>query len=230
MQNLSSILETIGVVNFGADLVGGKIHWTNNEGEIVAFANIKAIMSWAATNNSAMWAHGIGQFQDAGVPCVVPEDAISEYISNINDIQAAEFAEKAAAAAGAEFIYRAANGANGLYLAVYDFEKGTRELTAEDITRRRRSAIGYVVQMLGNISEILNNKKREEEAIKLLQHFQIALQQQVEEILKDEDVIEEAKKLDKSMSVWITKVLAGERKDVLAFMKQAVSKWQRMIK
>ena len=229
MQNIANVLDALGVVNFGADLVGGKIHWTNKEGEIVAFANVKAIMSWAATNNSAMWAHAVGQFQDAGVPCVVPKDAISEYISNINDEQAAEFAQKVAAEAGAQFLYRAANGANGLYLAIFDFEEGTRELTTQDITRRRRSAIGYVVQMLGNLAEILNNKKREQEAVKLLEHFQTALKQQVEQVLKDEDVITEAKKLDGSMSVWISKILAGERKDVLAFMKQAISKWQRML-
>ena len=227
MQNIANVLDALGVVNFGADLVGGKIHWTNKEGEIVAFANVKAIMSWAATNNSAMWAHAVGQFQDAGVPCVVPKDAISEYISNINDEQAAELPQKVAAEAGAQFLYRAANGANGLYLAIFDFEEGTRELTTEDITRRRRSAIGYVVQMLGNLAEILNNKKREQEAVKLLEHFEQELL--LDMVTKDEDVITEAKKLDGSMSVWISKILAGERKDVLAFMKQAISKWQRML-
>lgn len=229
MQDLSSILDALGVVQFGADLVGGKIHWTNSDGEIVAFAKVKAIMSWAATNHSAMWAHAIGQFQDAGVPCIMPKDTKSEYISNINDEQAAEFAKAVAEEAGAQYMYRAANGANGLYLAVFDFEEGTRELTDEDIVRRRRSAIGYVVQMLGNVSEILNNKKRAQEAVKLLEHFSIALQQQIDEIFQDEDVIEEAKKLHKSMSVWIPKILADERKDVLAFMKQAASKWQRML-
>jgi hypothetical protein len=112
------LLESLGAIGFGANLAGGKIYWTDKEGKVVAHAESKAILSWAATNNSAMWAFAIGQFQDAGVPLIKPSDASAEYISNISDEQAEEYAAKVALEASAEFLYRASNGANGLYLAV----------------------------------------------------------------------------------------------------------------
>ena len=82
--------------------------------------------------------------------------------------------------------------------------------------------------MIGNLAEILSNKKRTDEAISLLNHFSDALNQQIEYILKDEDLKEEAAKLQKSIAVWVN-MLPDKRKDVLSFMKQAASKWQRMI-
>lgn len=228
LHQFSEILSKLGTVGFGANLAGGKIHWTNSEGKVVAHAAIKAILSWAATNNSAMWAHAIGQFQDANIPVIKPADEKSEYIGNITDEQAAELAAAIGLTAGAEYIYRAANGANGLYLAVFGFKAESIELSAEDITRKRRSSIGYIVQMLGNIGEIMSNKKRTEEAQNLLLHFCDALDQQMEYTLHDEDLIAEALKLQKSIRFWVS-IISSQRADVLAFIKQAASKWHRML-
>jgi hypothetical protein len=228
LAQFSNILSELGTVGFGANLAGGKIHWTNSEDKVVAHADIKAILSWAATNNSAMWAHAIGQFQDANIPVIKPEDAKSEYIGNVTDEQAGEFAATAGLAAGAEYIYRAANGANGLYLAIFNFKAESIELSADDIVRKRRSSIGYIVQMLGNIGEIMSNKKRMEEAQNLLLHFCDALDQQMGHTLRDEDLIAEALKLQKSIRFWVS-VLPGQKTDVLAFIKQAASKWHRML-
>jgi glycosyltransferase involved in cell wall biosynthesis len=111
-----------------------------------------------------MWAFAIGQFQDAGVPLIKPSDATAEYISNINDEQAEEYAAKVALEASAEFLYRASNGANGLYLAVYNFKAESIELSAEDHRRKRNSSINYIIQMVSNLAEILSNKKRTDEA------------------------------------------------------------------
>ena len=226
-KEIGEILETLGAVSFGANLAGGKIYWTNAEDIVVAHAESKAILSWAATNNSAMWAYAIGQFQDAGVPVIKPTDTKSEYIGNINDEQAAELAGKVAEEGGAAYLYRAANGANGLYLAVYNFKAESIELNADDYRRKRNSSINYIVQMIGNLAEILTNKKRTAEAISLMTHFSDSLNQQILVILKDEDLKEEAAKLQRSIAAWVN-MLPDKRVDVLAFMKQGASKWNRM--
>lgn len=227
-QDFKMVLDELKVVGFGVNLAGGKIHWTDAAGLVVAHAEIKAILSWAATNNSAMWAHAIGQFQDAKVPVLIPKEKISDFIQNINDSEAADLASEAAEEADAEFIYRASNGANGLYLAVFNFKKESFELSSEDLARKRKSAIGYIVQMLGNIHEILSNKKRVEEAGNLLKHFDEVLNQQLEMLIKDEDLKDEGNRLKKSIQSWLN-MLPDKRNDVLAFIKQAASKWQRML-
>jgi hypothetical protein len=101
------------------------------------------------------------------------------------------------------------------------------ELSAEDLRRKRNSSINYIVQMIGNLAEILSNKKRTDEAISLMKHFSDALNQQIARVLKDDDLKEEATKLQRSIAAWVN-MLPDNRKDVLAFMKQAASKWNRM--
>ncbi len=229
LEDFNVVLERLKVVNYGANLAGGTIHWTDASGAVVAHAQIKAVLSWAATNNSAMWASGIGQFEDAGVPVVVFEEAKGDYIGNINDIQAAELAGKAAAQAGAAYLYRASNGANGLYLAIFDFKEESIELTPEDIARKKRSVMGYSMQMLNNLGEILNNKKRVAEAKNLMNHYHKALAQQLEHVAGEDTALQDAiQKQQKSIQIW-KDMLPKKRKDVLAFMKQAASKWGRMM-
>jgi hypothetical protein len=174
-----------------------------------------------------MWAHAIGQFQDAGVPVLKPANYKSDYIGNINDDQAAKFATEVAEEGGAQFVYRAPNGANGLYLAVFNFKAESKELNEDDYRRKRNSSINYIMQMIANLAEILSNKKRTEEAMRLMSHFSEALNQQISVVLKDEDLKEEAGKLQRSITAWLG-MLPDKRVDVLAFMKQAASKWNRM--
>jgi hypothetical protein len=226
-KDFEIVLQEIGAVGFGASLAKGKIHWTNTDGKVVAHAETKAILSWAATNNSAMWAFAIGQFQDAKVPVLKPANLISDYIGNINDEQAEEIAGKAAIEGAAQYLYRAANGANGLYLGIFNFKAESIELGPEEILRKRNSSINYIVQMIDNLAGILDNKKRTDEAISLLKHFSDALNQQIATVLIDEDLKEEASKLQRSISAWVN-MLPEKRTDVLAFMKQAASKWMRM--
>jgi hypothetical protein len=124
-------------------------------------------------------------------------------------------------------MYRAPNGANGLYLAVFNFRAESMELNEDDHRRKRNSSINYIVQMIANLAEILSNKKRTEEAMSLMNHFSEALNQQISVVLKDEDLKEEAGKLQRSIAAWL-EMLPDKRVDVLAFMKQAASKWNRM--
>lgn len=230
LANINSVLDRLQVVNYGLDLAGGKIHWTNRAGEVVAHAKVKAILSWAATNNSAMWAHAIGQFEDAGVPVLVPENTMADYIGNINDDQAKDYAAKVAETHDASYLYRAANGANGLYLGIFDFKEESIELGPDDVVRKKRSAMNYSVQMLYNLSEILQNKKRWEEALKLMDHYHKALEDQVDHVARgDERLIELLRKQQKSIKVW-QGMLPKKRKDVMAFINQAASKWARLIK
>jgi hypothetical protein len=60
-----------------------------------------------------------------------------------------------------------------------------------------------------------------------MSNFSEALNQQISVVLKDEDLKEEAGKLQRSITAWLG-MLPDKRVDVLAFMKQAASKWNRM--
>ncbi len=176
------VLQQLGVEDFGADLAGGKIHWTNAGGEVVAHATFKAILSWAATNNSIMWAQELEQFREAGVP-VLGLDPGSLGLSRsgaMGDNEAANLAREAASAADALFVYRAPNGDNALYLAVYDFETGNIELGPEELERRETSAQEYISTSLGNIANVLEDESRREEVRRLLVNFKKALEQQAE--------------------------------------------------
>jgi hypothetical protein len=223
----NNLLNSIGAKSHGSNLSAGTIYWTDENHQVVAHATLKAIISWASTNNSAMWAYSIGQFQDNMVPVIKPSDIISDYIGNISDSETEVIAVKAAEEDKAEYLYRASNGSNGLYLGIYNFKIESMELTAEDLYRKRKASVSYITQMISNISELVENKKKVKEAEILLTHFQDSLDEKIKYAFKDEDIKEEAVKLQKSISAWIT-MLPDKRRDVLAFMKQAISKWNRL--
>ena len=223
----NNLLNSIGAKSHGSNLSAGTIYWTDENHQVVAHANIKAIISWASTNNSAMWAYSIGQFQDNMVPVVKPLNVKSDYIGNISDSDTESIAIKAAEEDNAGYLYRASNGSNGLYLGIYNFKIETLELTTEDLNRKRKASITYIIQMISNIGELLENKKKLKEAETLLTHFHDSLNEKIKYAFKDEDIKEEALKLQKSISAWIT-MLPDKRRDVLAFMKQAISKWNRL--
>jgi hypothetical protein len=89
---------------------------------------------------------------------------------------------------------------------------------------------GYVTAHADPVMQndiIFGPNERTDEAIGLMKHFSDALNQQISVVLKDEDLKEEAAKLQRSIAVWVN-MLPDKRKDVLAFMKQATSKWNRM--
>jgi hypothetical protein len=226
-SEFNSILESIGAKSHGSNLSAGTIYWTDENHKVVAHANIKAIISWASTNNSAMWACYIGQFQDNKVPVIQPENVISEYIGNITDSETELLAIKTAEGDRADYLYRASNGSNGLYMGIYNFKKEYLELTPEDLKRKRKASVSYITQMISNIGELLENKKKAKEAEILLTHFHESLNEKIKYAFRDEDLKEEAIKLQKSLNAW-TSMLPDKRKDVLAFMKQAISRWNRL--
>jgi hypothetical protein len=127
----------------------------------------------------------------------------------------------------ADYLYRASNGSNGLYMGIYNFKKEYLELTPEDLKRKRKASVSYITQMISNIGELLENKKKAKEAEILLTHFHESLNEKIKYAFRDEDLKEEAIKLQKSLNAW-TGMLPDKRKDVLAFMKQAISRWNRL--
>ncbi|EJF52198.1 hypothetical protein SapgrDRAFT_0453 [Saprospira grandis DSM 2844] len=252
-QKIAERLAQLGASDCSTNLAEAKIYWTNKEGQVLAHARTAPIMSWAATNKSAAWAFSLGQFIDAEVECFQPQNNKSEYIGNIPEELAQEMAFAEAQGADVPHFYAAANGANMLYLAIYDYKEESLVLTAADWQRKRRSSIGYNLQMLMNMVEILEIRNRYKEAYGLLWQFTQSLDNQLQQKhIKEELVLlEEVQKLRTSVDRWL-EILPPEveeeqkhsffsmarwkvpdrtaREEVGAFMKQAASKWGRLLK
>ncbi|HCH66095.1 MAG: hypothetical protein CL927_04315 [Deltaproteobacteria bacterium] len=169
-DQVSELFESLGVSSFGAALPEGQIHWTNTEGEIVAHARCQAILSFAATNASVMWAEKIPSFTDAGVPCLpAPDD--EGYQEGLDEAEAQELASQAAQLVNAQFLYAAPTGGGGkLFLAIRGFTAGTPEPDEHEEERRLAATTGWVQERLHQMSALLASD-RAEEAPGLLKGF-----------------------------------------------------------
>ena len=87
-DEVQELFNTLGVQSFGAALPEGRIHWTNADGETVAHGRCQAVLSWAAANDSIMWADHIPHFGKAGVPCLPAPDPDQPYEEGIDIEQA----------------------------------------------------------------------------------------------------------------------------------------------
>jgi hypothetical protein len=163
-DQVSDLFESLGVKSFGAALPDGQIHWTNTEGEVVAHARCQAILSFAATNASVMWAEKIPSFTDAGVPCLpAPDD--DGYEEGVDETEAQELASQAAQLANAQFLYAAPTGGGGkLFLAIRGFTAGTPEPQEGEEQRRLDATTSWVQERLQQLSKILSSDRADEAA------------------------------------------------------------------
>lgn len=153
---VQELFESLGVKDFGAALPEGRIHWTSADGAVVAHARCRAILSWASTNHSIMWAEGIQGFTDAGVPCLPAPEGEDPYVEDIDEDLAEELAGQSAQLVNAQFLYTAPTGGGGkLFLAVTEFTPGAPEPDPEEEGRRIEAARGWAAERLVRLGELL---------------------------------------------------------------------------
>ena len=119
---IAEAFKTLGVKTFYAQLPEGRIAWVDENGQTVAQARCKAILSYATANQSVMWAWGLEHFAQAGVPTIAPDELVPVYMENVPQRNAEHLAMRAAEDDGAEFYYAAPSGEGSvLYLSIHDF-------------------------------------------------------------------------------------------------------------
>lgn len=188
-REVQTIFDRLGVANFGAALPEGRIHWTNGDGRVVAHARCQAILSWAATNQSMMWAEAISGFSDAGVPCLPKPDERSDYEEDVDEDTAQELAAECAQLTGAQFLYAAPTGGGGkLFLAVRAFQPGGIEDDPEEEARRVEAARGWAEAKLSRLAEKLSDEGRSGEVAGLLRSFAGEARQQAHFVVKDTEL------------------------------------------
>ncbi len=157
-EQVATLFESLGIASFGAALPEGRIHWTNQAGDVVAHARCQAILSYAAANQSLMWAAGIASFQEAGVPCLPPPDEDHPYEEDVGEDDAMDLATQAAQLVNAQFLYAAPTGGGGkLFLAIKDFTPGSPDADPDEERRRieatRAWAHGKLTRLAGRLRQ-----------------------------------------------------------------------------
>jgi hypothetical protein len=122
-QKSRSELATASGMQFG--LPEGRIVWMDKAGKPLGQAAFRAILSWAASNDSILWSWHSEDFARSNVP-VLPQSPLSQvgYVPDADDAHAKKLAVAAATAAGVQCVIRLTAGNNALYVAVDSFEVG----------------------------------------------------------------------------------------------------------
>jgi hypothetical protein len=152
-DSIAHQMDALGVQSFGADLQGGRIHWMDGSNAVVAHGRCKAILSFAATNNSYLWLSAHSQYQ--GVPKVMKPEGAEGYREGVTEAEARAVAVEAAIADGAAYMYAAPMGGGGfVYLAVHDLAFGPLTLSPEEQLHKTRAAMQYVVHKVDALLSI----------------------------------------------------------------------------
>lgn len=166
---VKDLFDTLGVQDFSAALPEGRIHWINGDGAVVAHARCRAILSWAATNNSILWAEAIASYQEAGVPCLPAPEGEEPFVEDIDETVAQELAGQSAQLVNAQFLYAAATGGGGkLFLAITDFTPGTPAEDPGAEGRRVAAARTWTHARLQRLGALLKEGRADEVAGLLL--------------------------------------------------------------
>jgi|GEM_PF-2915786 len=202
-DQVAELFESLGVKSFGAALPEGRIHWTNEDGKIVAHARCRAILSYAATNASIMWAEKIPSFEQAGVPCLPAPDE-EGYQEGVDENEAQDLASQAAQLANAQFLYAAPTGGGGkLFLAIREFTAGTPEADPEDDARRLAATTAWVQERLTQLSALLAGD-RADEAPGLLKAFADQAKQQATFVVPGSELASRLTGLSVQATTWAT--------------------------
>lgn len=200
--DVEELFRTLGVKSFGAALPEGRIQWTNEAGEVVAHARCQAVLSWAATNNSLMWAEALGHFQQAGVPCLPKLDGEEDYLEGVTEEQAQELATQAAQLTGAQFLYAAPMGGGGqLFLAVREFRAGAEAPDPDAEERRQDATRAWAGQKLRGLAKVIR-EGRTDEARALLGALPDQATQQAEYVVQGTPVAARLKDLADQARGW----------------------------
>jgi len=202
-EQVAILFESLGVHSFGAALPEGRIQWTNTEDEVVAHARCQAILSYASTNASVMWAEKIPSFTQAGVPCLpAPDD--TGYEQGLDENEAQELATQAAQLTNAQFLYAAPTGGGGkLFLAIRDFTPGKPEADPEADAKRLVSTMAWAQERLQQLSGLLSDE-RVEEAPGLLKAFASQAKQQADFVVPGTELAGRLIGLSVQATAWST--------------------------
>ena len=216
-DQVAELFESLGVKSFGAALPEGRIHWTDDDGKIVAHARCQAILSFASTNASVMWAEKIPSFAEAGVPCLpAPDD--QGYQEGLDEAEAQELAGQAAQLTNAQFLYAAPTGGGGkLFLAIRDFTAGTPDADPADELRRLAATTAWVQERLRQLSSLLPTD-RAEEAPGLLKSFADQCKQQATFVVPGSELASRLTGLSVQATTWSTALsLDANHRDRVAY-------------
>lgn len=201
--DVQELFSTLGVKSFGAALPEGRIHWTNEAGEIVAHGRCQAVLSWAATNNSAMWAEAMSHFQQAGVPCLPKLDGEDDYMEDCDAAAAEVMATQAAQLTGATFLYAAPMGGGGqLFLAIRDFKAGAQAPDPDAEQRRQDATRAWAGQKLRGLAKLVR-EGRLDEARSLLAALPAQANQQAEYVVQGTPVAARLQDLAVQAEGWV---------------------------
>lgn len=121
-DEIQALFESLDIQTFEAALPEGRITWLDSDGQPVAHARCKAILSHASANDTLVWARGLEHFVEAGVPMVEVDEELPDLMENVPRETAEQFAMRFADRDGAEFYYEAPAGEGSiLYLAIHEF-------------------------------------------------------------------------------------------------------------
>ncbi len=199
---VEQLFGTLGVKNFGAALPEGRIHWTNEAGDIVAHARCQAVLSYASANSSLMWCAAMDHFESAGVPCLPAPDEGPAYEADVTEEIALELATQAAQLTGAQFLYAAPSGGGSqLFLAIRDFHPGAPEEDPSTQARRVAAARSWATARLRSVSTMIG-EGRTDEAAAMLRSFDGELRQQAEFIVQGSDLAPRLAGLSSQAALW----------------------------
>lgn len=123
---ISKRLSDLGASEYQYLYEEGKVKWRNENKEIVAYANCKAILSFASTNNSYRW----GLFPNT--PTLDKPEWTEGMVYDVTEEVARQVALKAALEYGSEFMFAGSWVTLTIYLACNDiiFESDSADKSA----------------------------------------------------------------------------------------------------
>ncbi len=220
-------LDALGSVSYQAALPEGRIWWTNEAGQQIAHGQCKAVLSWADSNQSIMWAQAIQGFEQAGVPCLpAPEPA---YVQDVSRSEAWAIASAATMQAGADFLYASPAGSGVLFLAVFSFQEGDAAQVEDLGSKRAEGARTFAAGMLSRLAgfiedtERLTEPGRQAEFVTLLANFGASLEQQIA-LNEGDEVCGSLETLRGTVEGWKTR-LVDELESVLGELSKAAASW-----
>jgi hypothetical protein len=105
-------------LDFRADLARGRFWWQDADGRPVIVASTRLLLTYAASNRSALCGWANKSIPEAAT--VPPVEGLQERIADCTEEDAWEHAMRVAEAVGAHFIYRAPNAQVTSFLGLWD--------------------------------------------------------------------------------------------------------------
>lgn len=119
MKNIANKMNELGIAEYQYQAEAGKVIWKDADGNIQAYADCKAIMSFASTNNSYRW----GLYPNT--PTLNKPDWASDMQYDVTEEQSRESALKAAVEAEADFMFAGNWLTLTVYLACWNIQYGS---------------------------------------------------------------------------------------------------------